>query len=84
MLHKGLKHYFIIRSSQQNGNLKKIVNHVLDSIGGISYLEYKNATAVIGINLRSRDDLSKTIEEMETNGIEYEYLNDKTKCFPIY
>lgn len=87
LLHEGLKHYFIIRFSQRAGALLSFVRDALGPYDDITYFSYskKNSReqgpAVVGIELARREDLVPLTDRMETNGIVYEYLNDKPDLF---
>lgn len=83
LLHEGLKHYFIVRFSQRAGALKEFVSEVLGPDDDITYFEYskKNSRekgpAVIGIELKSKNDFEHLTNRLLTKGIAYEYLNTK-------
>lgn len=87
LLYEGLKHYFIIRFPQRAGALKQFVNNVLGPDDDIAYFEYSKKTsrekgpAVVGIEIRSKDEFIPLITRMEHNGFVYEYLNDKPTLF---
>lgn len=82
MLFEGTKHYFIVRFPQRAGALREFLEYVLGPKDDISYFQYakKNSRergpAVVGLEIPSRDDLSRLIEKMKEKKIEYEYLND--------
>lgn len=83
MLYEGLKHYFIINFPQRAGALREFLTKALGSNDDISYFSYakKNARergpALIGIELKNKNDFQKLILRMQTNNIAYEYLNEK-------
>ncbi|MFR9650770.1 MAG: threonine ammonia-lyase [Rikenellaceae bacterium] len=89
LLFEGLKHYFIIRFPQRAGALMDFLTKVLGERDDITFFEYKkktareNGPAVVGIELRSKDDFEPLIERMNANGIKHEYLNDQPELFEL-
>lgn len=87
LLYEGLKHYFIIRFPQRPGALKDFLVNVLGPDDDIAFFEYskKNSRdqgpAVIGIELKNKDDYETLVKRMIEKGITYEYLNDKPDLF---
>ncbi len=89
LLFEGLKHYFIIRFPQRAGALMDFLTKVLGERDDITFFEYKkktareNGPALVGVELRSKDDFQPLIERMKANGIKYEYLNEKPDLFEL-
>ncbi|MFD2586682.1 threonine ammonia-lyase IlvA [Croceitalea marina] len=87
LLYSKLKHYFIIRFPQRPGALKEFVADILGPNDDITHFEYskkssrENAPAVVGIELKSPEDLSPLITRMKANGFFGDYLNDKPDLF---
>ena len=87
LLYQGLKHYFIVRFPQRAGALKEFVNDVLGPEDDIAHFEYtkKNSRergpAVIGIELKQKEDFNSLIQRMKDRNIVYEYLNEKQDLF---
>jgi len=87
LLYEGLKHYFIIRFPQRAGALKQFVNNVLGPLDDITHFEYSKKTSrekgpvVMGIEIKTKDELVPLLTRMEHNGFVYEYLNDKPDLF---
>ena len=87
LLYQGLKHYFIIRFPQRAGALKEFVVDVLGPDDDISYFEYtkKNnrdkGPAIVGIELKSKEDFEPLVTRMEQKGFLGEYLNDNPQLF---
>ncbi|MEM1336148.1 MAG: threonine ammonia-lyase IlvA [Bacteroidota bacterium] len=87
LLYGRLKHYFIIRFPQRPGALKQFVAEILGPDDDITHFEYskksskENAPAVVGIELKSPDDLAPLIERMKANNFFGDYLNDKPDLF---
>lgn len=86
LLYEGLKHYFIIRFPQRAGAFKDFLN-VLGPTDDISRFEYTKKTnretgpAVVGIELKNRDDFAPLIQRMQDQNIVFEYLNDQPNVF---
>ncbi|WP_336892450.1 threonine ammonia-lyase IlvA [Flavicella sp.] len=87
LLHKGLKHYFIIRFPQRAGALKEFVVDALGSNDDITYFEYtkKNnrdkGSAIVGIELKNKEDFKPLLLRMKEKGFLGEYLNDNPELF---
>src|SRR5678816_4228437 len=75
--HEGLKHYFLIRFAQRPGALKEFVNHVLgpdDDITRFEYIQKHNketGPALVGIELKSREDYQVLLENLKRFHINY-------------
>jgi threonine dehydratase len=87
LLYGNLKHYFIIRFPQRPGALKEFVVDILGPNDDITHFEYskkssrENAPAVVGIELKSPEDLQPLIKRMKTNNFYGDYINDKPDLF---
>lgn len=87
LLYSNLKHYFIIRFPQRPGALKEFVVDILGPNDDITHFEYskkssrENAPAVVGIELKSSNDLEPLIQRMKANNFFGDYLNDKPDLF---
>ena len=87
LLHRKLKHYFIVRFPQRAGALKEFANHILGEKDNISFFEYskktnrENGSAVVGIELENKEDLAPLIARMKSQNFYEEYLNDKPGLF---
>ena len=87
LLYGKLKHYFIIRFPQRPGALKEFVVDILGPNDDITHFEYskkssrENAPAVVGIELKSPEDLQPLIKRMKTNNFYGDYINDKPDLF---
>jgi threonine dehydratase len=83
MLYEGLKHYFMVRFPQRAGALREFLEHVLGPDDDITLFQYakKNAMekgpAIVGLEIRSPEDLAPLIRRMDEQRIPYEYMNDK-------
>ncbi len=87
LLYGQLKHYFIVRFPQRPGALKQFVAEILGPNDDITHFEYtkkssrENAPAVVGIELKSPEDLTPLIQRMKANNFYGDYLNDKPDLF---
>jgi threonine dehydratase len=85
--YEGLKHYFLVKFAQRPGALKEFVNHVLgpgDDIARFEYIRKNNkeiGPALIGIELKSREDYTILISNMQQYGFDFTELNKDDKLF---
>lgn len=82
LLYKELKHYFTINFPQRAGALKEFVSEVLGPNDDITFFEYnkknnrESGPATVGIQLKSKNDLTLLIERMKTRKMFGNYLNE--------
>ena len=82
LLYSGLKHYFIVRFPQRAGALKEFVAEVLGPDDDITHFEYtkKNSrekgTAVVGIELKSKDNFQVLLQKMQQRNFYGDYINN--------
>ncbi|RIV33028.1 threonine ammonia-lyase [Flagellimonas lutimaris] len=87
LLYGQLKHYFIVRFPQRPGALKEFVADILGPNDDITHFEYskkssrENAPAIVGVELKSPDDLEPLIQRMKENNFFGDYLNNKPDLF---
>lgn len=87
MLYANLKHYFIVNFSQKPGALKEFITEVLDQNSDITHFEYlkknyrQNTSAVVGIELKNKEDFEPLVRRMKEKKFFGEYLNDKPDLF---
>lgn len=87
LLYHGLKHYFIIRFPQRAGALREFVAEIMGPDDDITFFQYSKKTnredgpAVVGIELKNREDLEPLISRMKKRNFFGEYLNDKPNLF---
>ncbi|SFU38110.1 L-threonine ammonia-lyase [Pustulibacterium marinum] len=87
LLYANLKHYFIVRFPQRAGALKEFVAEILGPDDDITHFEYykktnrENGPAVVGIELKSPEDLAPLIERMKARKFYGEYLNNNLDLF---
>jgi threonine dehydratase len=87
LLYKGIKHYFIVSFPQRAGALRDFVTNILGPTDDIVYFEYEKkgnqetGPALIGIELKSSDDLNPLVERMKRHNFLGEHLNEKPELF---
>ena len=87
LLYANLKHYFIIRFPQRAGALKEFVAEILGPGDDITHFEYtkktnrENGAAVVGLELKSSDDLEPLIARMKEKKFFGDYLNNNPDLF---
>jgi threonine dehydratase len=85
--YEGLKHYFLIRFAQRPGALKEFVNHVLGPNDDITRFEYmqkhnkESGHALVGIELKKKDDYDILLQNMQRYNINYTALNKNDTLF---
>jgi threonine dehydratase len=87
LLYEGLKHYFIVRFAQRPGALKEFVNHILgpnDDIVRFEFIQKNNkesGPALIGIEVKSREDFKSLIQRMDSHKLNYTLVNQNENLF---
>ena len=87
LLYANLKHYFIIKFPQRPGALREFVVDMLGPHDDITYFEYtkkvnrENDFAVVGIQLKTQEDLQPLITKLKAHNFFGDYLNDKPELF---
>jgi threonine dehydratase len=87
LLHEGLKHYFIVRFAQRPGALKGFLNDILGPTDDIVRFEFiqkhnkESGPALIGIELKSREDYDALIKRMDSYHLNYTELNQDENLF---
>lgn len=87
LLYEGLRQYFIIRFAQKPGALKDFVNTVLgpnDDVVRFEYIQKHNketGPALIGINVKGKNDLSSLLKRMDNYGLNYTVINQDENLF---
>src|SRR5678810_910607 len=85
--YEGLKHYFLVRFAQRPGALKEFVNHVLgpgDDIVRFEYIQKHNketGPALVGIELKSKEDYQSLLDNLKSYHINYTELNKDDNLF---
>lgn len=89
LLYEGLKHYFIIRFPQRTGALRDFLNNVLGPQDDITYFEYtkkhnrESGPALVGIQVKNKQDYEALITRMDDQNINYQTLNDSSMLFDL-
>jgi threonine dehydratase len=87
LLYEGLKHYFIVRFAQRPGALKEFVNHILgpnDDIVRFEFIQKHNketGPALIGIEVKSKEDFDSLIKKMDAYKLNYTLVNQNENLF---
>ena len=87
LLFEGLKHYFIVRFAQRPGALKEFVNYILgpnDDIVRFEFIQKHNkesGPALIGIEVKSREDFNSLINRMSDHKLNYTLVNQNENLF---
>lgn len=87
LLHEGLKHYFIVRFAQRPGALKEFVNDILgptDDIVRFEFIQKHNketGPALIGIEVKSKEDFNTLIKRMDERKLNYTLVNQDENLF---
>lgn len=87
LLFEGLKHYFIVRFAQRPGALKEFVNHILgpnDDIVRFEFIQKHNketGPALIGIEVKSKEDFDALITRMDEQKLNYTLVNQNENLF---
>ncbi|MFT4805459.1 MAG: threonine dehydratase [Psychroserpens sp.] len=87
LLYANLKHYFIVKFPQRSGALREFVAEILGPTDDITHFEYtkkanrENDVAVVGLELKSPNDLEPLITKMKLHNFYGDYLNNKPDLF---
>ena len=87
LLYEGLKHYFLIRFVQRPGALKDFVNNILGPNDDIVRFEFtkknskESGPAMIGIEVKSKEDFESLIKRMEQHNLNYTLVNQNETLF---
>ena len=89
LMYEGLKHYFVVTFPQRAGALKEFLLEVLGDDDDITFFEYSKKTsrssgpAVVGIQLKQKEDFEPLVKRMKEKGFLGEYLNHKPEFFGV-
>jgi threonine dehydratase len=89
LIYEGLKHYFTLNFPQRAGALREFLDNVLGPNDDITRFEYTkkhnkdNGPALVGIELKSKEDYEPLIARMLANGINYMELNKDPFLFNL-
>nr|WP_139278983.1 threonine ammonia-lyase IlvA [Seinonella peptonophila] len=90
MIHEGLQHYFIVRFPQRAGALREFLDHVLGPTDDINRFEYtkknnkESGPALVGIELKQREDYEPLIRRMEQWNIHYIEITNDPYLFNLF
>lgn len=89
MIYEGLQHYFIVNFPQRAGALREFLDEVLGKTDDISRFEYTkknnkdNGPALVGIELKHREDYEPLIQRMKKKGFVYKDVNKDSNLFHL-
>jgi len=87
LIFEGLKHFFIIKFPQRAGALRQFVTKVLSANEDITLFEYtkknskESGPALVGIELKYKDDYDLLIKRMKKYKVDFVPLNDNPMLF---
>ena len=87
LVHKGLKHYFLVNFAQEPGQLRKFLHEILgpdDDITRFEYLKRNNrefGAALVGVELGSAEALPSLLDRMARSPITCERLEPGTPAY---
>lgn len=80
LVHRGLKHYFLVEFDQTPGALRRFLDEILGPSDDITLFEYtkksnrETGPALVGIELQSSEDLSGLLERLATSPLRFERI----------
>lgn len=89
LLHEGLLHFFIVDFPQRAGALREFLDDVLGPGDDITRFEYtkknnkESGPALVGIELRNRNDYGRLIISMERKGFAFMEVNKDNQLFNL-
>ena len=89
MIYEGLQYYFIINFPQRAGALREFLDQVLGPQDDISRFEYTkknnkdNGPALVGIELKKKEDYFPLVERMTKKGFAYTEVNKDSNLFNL-
>ncbi|MFT8321745.1 MAG: threonine ammonia-lyase IlvA [Bacillus sp. (in: firmicutes)] len=89
LLYEGLLYHFIVNFPQRAGALREFLDAVLGPEDDITRFEYtkknnkENAPALVGLELKHREDYKDLIERMDKKGFPYTELNKDSNLFHL-
>ena len=87
LVHRGLKHYFLVNFPQEPGALRRFLDEVLgpdDDITLFEYLKRNNreiGTALVGVELGSRAGFDELLDRMARSRLDVERLEPGTPAY---
>ncbi|SEG29444.1 threonine ammonia-lyase IlvA [Paenibacillus sp. UNC499MF] len=89
LIYEGLKHYFLVNFPQRAGALREFLEEVLGPTDDITRFEYMkknnrdNAPALVGIELKNKDDYEGLISRLSKKDINYVEINNDPTLFNL-
>ncbi|GMB09640.1 threonine ammonia-lyase IlvA [Thermolongibacillus altinsuensis] len=89
MIYEGLQHYFIVNFPQRAGALREFLDEVLGPTDDITRFEYtkknnkESGPALVGIELKRREDYEPLIERMKKKGFPFMEVNKDSNLFHL-
>ncbi|MCZ8519214.1 MULTISPECIES: threonine ammonia-lyase IlvA [Paenibacillus] len=89
LIYEGLKHYFIVNFPQRAGALREFLEYVLGPSDDITRFEYtkktskENGPALVGIELKHKDDYGPLTERMIQRGLQFSEINKDPNLFNL-
>lgn len=83
LFYEGLKHYFLIEFPQRPGALKQFVSNVIGPEDDITFFQFskknnrESGPAVVGIELKNKQDLSFILSNLERFNFKFTHLNEQ-------
>ena len=84
LVHRGLKHYFLVNFPQEPGQLRHFLQEILGPTDDITLFEYlkrnnrETGAALVGLQLSRAEDLDGLLERMGESKISVQYLKPGT------
>jgi threonine dehydratase len=89
LLYEGLLYHFIVNFPQRAGALREFLDEVLGPTDDITRFEYtkknnkENGPALVGIELKHKEDYSDLILRMNKKGFSYTEINKDSNLFHL-
>ncbi|MGI2296022.1 threonine ammonia-lyase IlvA [Paenibacillus sp. GXUN7292] len=89
LIYEGYKHYFMVSFPQRAGALREFLDQVLGPNDDITRFEYTkksnkdNGPALVGIELKHREDYAPLVERMSKKGFQFLELNKDPVLFNL-
>ncbi len=89
LMYEGLKHYFTVNFPQRAGALREFLDEVLGPDDDIVRFEYtkthnkENGPALVGIELKNREDYASLVSRMNARGYQFMELNKDPVLFDL-
>ena len=87
LLYEGLKHYFLIQFPQRPGALKDFVTNIIGEKDDITSFQFQKKNnreqgpALIGLELKNKNDLQPIFNKLNEMHFQYTYINDDINLY---